>query len=149
MLVMFASAPVFAGSFLITKALTKHDTPAVIVFWQALTVSLFTLPLALLHWAWPAPWQWGIFLLSGILGSSGHWCLTNSFRMADISSTQSLKFLDLVWSALIGYALFSDIPSKATLIGGVIICSATVWLARKESIDAKARIAEDRLADER
>ena len=144
MLVMLASAPVFAGSFLITKALTKRDTPAVIVFWQALTVSLFTLPLALMHWAWPTPWQWFIFFLAGILGSSGHWCLTNSFRMSDISSTQSLKFLDLVWSALIGYAMFTDVPSKATLVGGVIICSATVWLARKEALDSRAREIDER-----
>jgi drug/metabolite transporter (DMT)-like permease len=137
LLVMLASAPVFAGSFLITKALTKRDTSAVIVFWQALTVSMFTLPLALLHWVWPTPMQWAIFLLSGLLGSSGHWCLTNSFRMADISSTQSLKFLDLVWSAAIGFALFSDIPTSGSIIGGSIICGATVWIARREAQQAK------------
>jgi drug/metabolite transporter (DMT)-like permease len=137
MLVMLASAPVFAGSFLITKALTKRDTSAVIVFWQALTVSLFTLPLALLNWVWPTPMQWAVFLLSGILGSSGHWCLTNSFRLADISSTQSLKFLDLVWSAAIGFILFSDIPTSASMIGGCVICGATVWIARREALQAR------------
>jgi drug/metabolite transporter (DMT)-like permease len=137
MLVMLASAPMFAGSFLITKVLTKRDSSAVIVFWQALTVSAFTLPLALIDWVWPTPLQWAIFLLSGVLGSSGHWCLTNAFRMADISSTQSLKFLDLVWSAAIGFILFHDIPTSASLIGGSIICGATVWIARREALQAK------------
>jgi drug/metabolite transporter (DMT)-like permease len=143
MLVMFASAPVFAGSFLITKALTKRDTSAVIVFWQALTVSAFTLPLALTQWVWPTPTQWAIFLFSGVLGSSGHWCLTNAFRMADISSTQSLKFLDLVWAALLGLVMFSEIPSTASLIGGSIICAATVWIARHESRQAAAKLVDD------
>jgi drug/metabolite transporter (DMT)-like permease len=144
MLVMLAASPVFAGSFLITKALTKRDSSAVIVFWQALTVSLFTLPLALAHWVWPSPVQWATFLLAGVLGSSGHWCLTNSFRLADISSTQSLKFLDLVWSAFLGFILFSDIPSSATLLGGSIICGATVWIAHKEARDASERLADER-----
>jgi drug/metabolite transporter (DMT)-like permease len=146
MLVMLASAPMFAGSFLITKALTKRDSPAVIVFWQALTVSAFTLPLALVHWVWPTPFQWAVFLLSGVLGSSGHWCLTNSFRLADISSTQSLKFLDLVWSAAIGFALFRDIPTSASMIGGSIICGATVWIARREAQQAKQ--AAERTVDD-
>jgi drug/metabolite transporter (DMT)-like permease len=143
MVVMLASAPVFAGSFLITKALTKRDSSAVIVFWQALTVSVFTLPLAIAHWVWPTPIQWVIFLFSGILGSSGHWCLTNAFRMSDISSTQSLKFLDLVWATLLGFMLFSEIPSTASLIGGVIICAATVWIARHESRQAAIKLVDD------
>jgi drug/metabolite transporter (DMT)-like permease len=142
MFVMLASAPVFAGSFLITKALTKRDTPAVIVFWQALTVSVFTFPLAISHWVWPTLTQWALFLFSGVLGSSGHWCLTNSFRMADISSTQSLKFLDLVWATLLGFIMFSEIPSIASLIGGIIICAATVWIARRESRQA-AKLVDD------
>jgi drug/metabolite transporter (DMT)-like permease len=146
MLVMLASAPVFAGSFLITKALTKRDTSAVIVFWQALTVSAFTLPLALVNWVWPTPIQWAIFLLSGVLGSSGHWCLTNAFRMADISSTQSLKFLDLVWSAAIGFVLFRDVPTSASMIGGSIICGATVWIARREA--QQARQAAEQTVDD-
>ncbi|MEI6719030.1 MAG: DMT family transporter, partial [Betaproteobacteria bacterium] len=73
-LVMLASAPLFAASFLITKALTRYEKATVIVFWQALTVSLFSLPLALLHWQYPSLWQWIGFFIAGILGSVGHYC---------------------------------------------------------------------------
>ena len=65
-LVMLASAPLFAASFLITKALTRYEKTTVIVFWQALTVSSFSLPLALLHWQDPSLWQWTGFLIAGI-----------------------------------------------------------------------------------
>jgi drug/metabolite transporter (DMT)-like permease len=133
MLVMFAAAPAFAGSFLITKFLTRRDSPSVIVFWQSLTVTGLTLPLALLNWAWPSPLHWLIFLVTGVLGSAGHWCLTNSYRLADISATQSLRFLDLVWASLLGFMVFGDLPTTASLLGGVIICAATVWIARWEA----------------
>jgi drug/metabolite transporter (DMT)-like permease len=132
-LVMLASAPVFAASFLITKALTRTDSAGVIIVWQSLTVSLFSLPLALVHWQWPSPWQWLGFLVCGVLGSAGHYCLTRSFAAADISATQSAKFLDLVWAALLGYTVFADRPSAATLAGGALICAATIWVARRES----------------
>ena len=131
-LVMLASAPLFAASFLITKALTRYEKATVIVFWQALTVSLFSLPLALLHWQNPSLWQWVGFVIAGILGSVGHYCWTRAFHAADISSTQSLRFLDLVWTSALGWLIFSDIPSQSTWIGAVVILAATVWLARRE-----------------
>lgn len=132
-LVMLASAPMFAASFLITKALTRRDSPAVIVVWQSLTVSVFTLPLALLHWTWPSPWQWLGFLGVGVLGSGGHYCLTRSFKNVDISATQSVKFLDLIWSSTLGFLVFSDVPHQSSIIGGLVVLTATLWIAHRES----------------
>ena len=132
-LVMLASAPVFAASFLMTKALTRYERTEVIVLWQSITVALFSLPLALWHWQAPTGMQWFLCLLCGILGSAGHYCLTRSYATADISATQSVKFLDLVWATLIGWLAFSDEPSRSTLIGGVVICASTIWIARRES----------------
>jgi drug/metabolite transporter (DMT)-like permease len=132
-LAMLMSAPLFAASFLVTKALTRYESTGTILVWQAITVSLLSLPVALVDWVWPSAWQWAGFLLSGALGTAGHYFLTKSFSKADISSTQSLKFLELVWSALMGWMLFSDVPTLNAIIGGVVISTATIWVARRES----------------
>jgi len=137
-LVMLASSPVFAASFLMTKALTRHDRASVIVLWQAISVTLLSLPLALLHWQAPTATQWLLFLLCGLLGSAGHYCLTSSYAAADISATQSVKFLDLVWATLIGWLAFSDAPSRSTLVGGIVICASTIWIARREARGPRA-----------
>ncbi len=131
-LLMLCSAPVFAASFLLTKALTRSETTGVIVVWQALSVSLFSLPMALWVWQPPSWQQWASFALCGLLGSAAHYCLTRSFRAADISATQSLKFLDLVWATALGWLLFADLPTQTTLWGGAVICAATLWVARRE-----------------
>ncbi len=132
-LVMLASSPVYAASYLMTKALTRYERAAVIVAWQAISVTLFSLPLALLHWHTPSPGQLLLFVLCGLLGSSGHYCLTRSYAAADISASQSVKFLDLVWASAIGWLVFTDLPSRTTLIGGVVICGSTLWIARREA----------------
>lgn len=131
-LLMLASAPVFAVSFLITKVLTRSESAGVIVVWQAFSVTLFSIPMAVLTWRDPTPMQWLAFALCGVLGSAGHYCLTRSFRSADISSTQSARFLDLVWASALGWLMFADVPTQTTLIGGVVICAATLWVARRE-----------------
>jgi drug/metabolite transporter (DMT)-like permease len=131
-LLMLASSPVFAASFLMTKALTRYESPEVIVLWQAISVTLLSLPLSLIHWTTPTAWQWTAFATAGIFGSLGHYCLTRGFRVADISATQSLRFLDLVWASLLGWLVFSDVPSHTTLIGAMVILASTVWIARRE-----------------
>ncbi len=132
-LLMLASAPVFAASFLLTKALTRTESAGVILLWQAVAITIFSLPLALLHWHALTASQWGSFALCGLLGSSGHYCLTRSFAAAEISATQSAKFLDLVWAALFGFLFFGDLPQPAAVLGGALICGATIWVARRES----------------
>ena len=132
-LVMLASSPVFAASFLITKALTRYEKPGVIVLWQALTVTVLSLPMALPHWQSPSLWQWLGFGVTGVLGSLGHYCLTRAFHTADISATQSLRFLDLVWASLLGWLVFADVPSSSTWAGALVILLSTVWIARRES----------------
>jgi drug/metabolite transporter (DMT)-like permease len=131
-LLMLASAPVFAASFLITKVLTRTEKAGVIVVWQAISVALFSLPMALWVWQAPSPAQWAGFVVCGGLGSAGHYCLTRSFSVADISSTQSVKFLDLIWSSALGWLMFADLPTQSTLLGGVVISAATLWVARRE-----------------
>lgn len=138
-LLMLASSPVFAASFLITKGLTRYERPAVIVVWQAITVAAFSLPLALVAWQTPTLGQWFTFLACGVLGSLGHYCLTRSFSVADISATQSVKFLDLVWATGLGWLVFSDTPSHSTLVGGIVICASTLWIARREARGAPGR----------
>lgn len=131
-LVMLASAPMFAASFLITKALTRHEKAGVIVIWQSLAITVLSLPLALLNWQVPTPLQWAGFLLCGVLGSAGHYLLTRAFGVAEISATQSVKFLELVWASALGWLVFADPVSDSTLGGGLLILLATLWIARRE-----------------
>jgi drug/metabolite transporter (DMT)-like permease len=132
-LAMLGAAPLFAASFLLTKTLTRVDNTGTILVWQALTISIFSLPMALLHWQDPSPVQWLGFLLCGLIGNGSHYCLTRSLAAADVSATQSAKFLDLVWSGIMGWLLFSEVPGLNALVGGCVISAATLWVARRES----------------
>lgn len=132
-LLMLASAPLFAASFLLTKNLTRTESSSTIVLWQALTITLLSLPLALPGWQSIGPWLWAGFALSGLLGSAGQYCITQSFRAADISATQSVRFLDLIWAAWLGWILFGEAPTVSTLLGGLLISGATLWVTRRES----------------
>jgi drug/metabolite transporter (DMT)-like permease len=133
MLLMLASAPVFAGSFLVAKALTRVDRSEVVVLWQHLWVSVLLVGFALAYWSDPTPAQWSLLVLCGFLGAGGHYCMTRAFRVVDISAVQPVRFLELVWAAILGVLVFGTVPGGATVIGGVVILASTLLLARHES----------------
>lgn len=132
-LVMLGSTPVFAASFLITKALTRRDRPEVIVAWQAVAVSVLTLPFAIPGWIWPSAELLGWAMLAGLIGSCGHYCMTEALRLAETSATQPVRFLDLIWAAATGYLFFAERPTIWTFAGAAIIFAATTWIARRET----------------
>lgn len=139
LLLMLASAPVFAGSFLVAKLLTRHDRPAIIVLWQHLWVSALLVPFMAPVWTTPSAAQWFALVACGFAGAGGHYCMTRAFRVADISAVQSVRFLELVWAALLGYVVFASVPTPGTLIGGVVILASTLWLARHEAVASRRR----------
>lgn len=138
MLVMLASSPLFAVSALITKVMTRRDKAEVIVVWQCITISLFSLPMAAPVWVWPTVWQWTAFGLAGIVGSIAHYCINRALGAADATASQPVKFLDLLWMSALGFIVWGDKPTLSTVIGGVVICGATTWVARREATRRKA-----------
>ena len=137
-LVMLSASPLFAASFLINKSLTRTDSPQVIVTWQNLTVTMFTLPLAIPFWQTPTWTHVGVFLACGFLGTFAHYCMTRAFSMADISAMQPMRFLDLIWASLLGIALFGTTPTMTALAGGAVILASTIWIGRREAMAKRA-----------
>jgi len=132
-LLMLASAPVFAGSYLVAKALAARERSEVIVLWQHLWVVALLAPFALPRWTPPDALQWALLVVCGFFGAGGHYCMMRAFRVADISAVQSVKFLELVWAAILGYLVFGSVPAGATVLGGAVILASTLLLARHES----------------
>lgn len=137
MLMMLLAAPVFAGSFLAAKVQTRHERSDIIVLWQHLLVALILVPFAIVWWVTPSADQWARLIGCGFVGAGGHYCLTRAFRVADISAVQSVKFLELVWASILGFFMFGTLPTGSSMAGGMVILFSTLWLARRESRQAR------------
>jgi drug/metabolite transporter (DMT)-like permease len=143
---LLVASPIFAISFLMSKALTRYDRPEAIVFWLGIMVGLLSLPFALsritltdtgvavdITWQWPTFLQWGLLFGCGLVGSTAHYCMTRAYHIADVSVVQPVRFLDLVWASLLGFVVFAHLPTVWALAGGSVICAATLWITRREA----------------
>ena len=134
-----SARPVFAASVLLSKSLTRRETSGQIVLWQSMLVTLLSLPAALPVWQAPSLWQWLAFAMTGVVGSLSHMALTRAMKLADLSVIQPLRFLDLLWAAVLGWLLFGDWPNANAWLGGAVILAATVWIARRTQRKVQAQ----------
>ena len=122
-----------AGQRLIAKSLVRTDSSTTCVAYLLVIMTPVTLVPALFVWKWPTVPELGWFAVIGLLLTVAHFALVASLRYADISALEPIGFTRLVWSAILGFVLFSEVPDLWTWIGGAMIVLATTYLARREA----------------
>jgi drug/metabolite transporter (DMT)-like permease len=133
-----------AASTIQTRAMTASETTSSIVFY----FSLFCAFAGLCTWpfGWVVP-TWGEFValvVIGIFGGLAHILLTESYRLAPASVVAPFDYTAMLWACLLGYLVFSEVPTMAVFFGGAIITGAglyVIWRERQLGLQ-RARAAE-------
>jgi drug/metabolite transporter (DMT)-like permease len=132
-LAQLTAAPLFAASFLLAKKLTATESSTAIVAWLSIFVTLALLPPALAVWRTPTWEELTWLFATALLATLGHYTLTQAFRATEITVTQPIAFLQLVWATLLGLYAFGEAPSLWTWIGGAVIVGSASYIAYRET----------------
>jgi drug/metabolite transporter (DMT)-like permease len=130
-LLAIASALIWAVTLIGIKELTRTDSAVTITSYMILLLIPLALVPAVFVWEWPTLRQLGWLCLLGTLGSGGHLLMNHALKDSDTNVIMSVDFVRLVWVALIGYAVFAEIPELYTWLGGAMICGA-VYLTYRD-----------------
>ena len=133
------ASPIFAASYLMAKRLSFKESSLVIVGMLSLFVSMAQIPMVLVVWETPDLFDVTCLGLVAILATTGHYAMTQSFRLAPMTISQPVTYLQLVWASIMGIYLFGDRFDIFVILGGAMITiSATViaYLDTRHSKDA-------------
>ena len=127
----------------VIRRLVETEETAAIVFYFQLSATVFglaTLPLAMVHetgflrpWVWPSGTQWALLASAGVLGGVGQILHTSAYRYADASVIAPFEYASIVLAIAIGYFVFSEVPTGATLIGVAIVIAAGIFIIWREA----------------
>jgi drug/metabolite transporter (DMT)-like permease len=131
-LAIIFSALCFAVAKILVKMITRTDPPDSVVFWQAFWVAVVAFPVALFFWETPNLEQAIWIAAISIVTIMNHLAITWAIKLADIGVIEPISFTRLIWAAIVGYFLFGDIPNVFTLVGGAVVLSSVVYIARRE-----------------
>jgi len=132
-ILVLASSVFVAASKIITKDLSRTDDAATIVAYLALLMTPITLIPALFVWQWPSWGQLAWLAVIGTLGSTAHYCFVRSYKYIDVTLAEPMVPVRLIWSAIIGYLAFSELPGWSMWAGGALIVAATTYVAHHEA----------------
>lgn len=118
----------FGGiAYIAVSYLKKSDTPETIVFYFTLITSICTLPFVLGgNWIIPRGIDILLVLGLGIFSTLGQIFMTYGYRYADASEVSIYLYADIIFSALIGLMIFSEVPDILTILGGLSIFIAGI-----------------------
>jgi len=115
-----------AVAYIIVKKLTKTEDSSVIVFY--FPVIAFPIAMLLLgsDFVVPGLAVAVLLILIGVFTQVGQICLTTALHSADASKAMAYSYVQVVFSILIGWVYFSEVPVITTLIGGSFIISGAL-----------------------
>ena len=73
-----------------------------------------------------------VFMFS-LLALSGHICLTTAFSRAPVGVVAPFEYTGLVWTVILGYMIWSDIPASNVVLGAFIIVICGLYVIYRES----------------
>ena len=95
------------------------------------TLILATVP-AYMSFAMPSIHDLFLLLLLGAGANLILYFLLKSFALTDASSVAPYRYVELLFSAILGYLIFNEIPTIHTLIGAFIIIPCTLFVIYNE-----------------
>jgi drug/metabolite transporter (DMT)-like permease len=68
----------------------------------------------------------------GLIGLVGYFCVNRALQLAPASVVAPFQYLSIVWSVVLGYATFGDVPQATTLLGASLIIGAGAFILFRE-----------------
>ena len=130
--IAIGSALTFAtANVLIRKLSTTEPTCRILFYYHVGGTVLFAVP-AIWVWTNPIGIEW--LKLLGIAGFTtlGMFSFLRAFTVGEANAVGPAENLRLIYAALFGYFVFSEIPSLWTAVGATIIVASTYYIARSE-----------------
>lgn len=127
-----AGAAVSAVAMLLVRRLVQTERTPTIVLWFSLTASVMAMLTIPFGWAALSWWQAGLLVSAGICGGLGQILMTESYRHAEASTVAPFEYTSMILAIAVGYLAFGDVPTAWTIVGGLIVVAAGVFIIWRE-----------------
>jgi drug/metabolite transporter (DMT)-like permease len=116
-----------------TRALARTDSSETTLFYSNM-VGVVLMSVAIpFFWSTPHdPFIIGLMVVSGALGSIGHYLLIIAHRLAPPAALAPFLYTQLVWVIALGFLVFGDLPNHWTLAGAAVVVASGLYLLHRE-----------------
>lgn len=131
-LAVLGSAAFAAGAMIQIRRLIGRERAITIVIYFTLISAALAVATVPFGWIELETEQWIYLIVAGIIGGFGQIFLTSCYRYADVSTIAPFEYVSLLLSLGIGYLVFSDVPTRQTVAGALIVVAAGLFIIWRE-----------------
>ena len=117
----FLSAAFAGGAYTLVRFLKDRENPSTIVFYFSLVSVLGAFPFMAMNFIMPTKIQFLYLILTGVFAAIAQFSLTYSYKYAPASEVAIYNYVNIVFSGIIGFFIWNEIPDKLSVLGGFII----------------------------
>ncbi|CAN0129552.1 unnamed protein product [Phaeothamnion confervicola] len=124
----------FGGGLVVIciKRLSSSEPTRVIMFYYAFWNAVFAAIPTIWLWVTPTLPELPALLAIGFLGIGGQALITHGFTIGDTTALSPLDYFRIIYSAIIAYLVFGEIPGPWSFAGMALIVSASLYLVLSE-----------------
>ena len=143
-LIIITATFVFAFVIIIVKYLTRTDSVITIMTYGLSIISPILFVIALFNWQTPDFTQSILLVCIALCGTLVMFCSNKALELAETSFVMPFRFTKLIWTSIIGYTIFLEIPDIWTWIGGMIVILSVSYIAYRDSLNkSEKKFKED------
>ena len=122
-----------AGAATVTiREMGARETPGSISFWFFVFTALVS-SIGMIFVAQPhPPTTWALLLFGGLAGGLAQVLMVSSLKVAPVSAVAPFDYTQIVWATLLGWLIWSTLPTLNTLLGAALIIASGLYTAWRE-----------------
>jgi len=136
--------------FVLTRLAGRTEDPMAQLFYVGVFATAALTVLLPWNLETPTPMAALGMLGAGTLGTLGHLMVIRAFAAAPTAVVSPMVYFQIIWSSVIGYLVFSDVPYITTWVGAAVIVFAGVALIQTQAAAHRKgrRAPRERCSDE-
>jgi drug/metabolite transporter (DMT)-like permease len=127
-------AAAFASSMrdMLSRILARTDSSISILFWSSLVMMAGAALSAPLGWTEVGLAAALLFLLGGFVNFCAQFLLIEAYRFSRAAVVAPFKYSSLLWTAVLGFAIWGDLPGGWVWAGAAVLVVSGLWIAQTE-----------------
>ncbi len=86
------------------------------------------------NWIWLTPEDFGLIAVGGLITACGHYCMVETFRMAEAGLVAPFRYSSILWAGGLGYIFWDDIPDRWVVAGTVVLIGSGLYILHREIV---------------
>jgi drug/metabolite transporter (DMT)-like permease len=123
----FLSAMCAGATYTIIRFLRDREKPSTIVFYFSFISVVVMFPLMMLNYQNPTMTQLMYLIGIGVFAGIAQFALTNAYRFAPASEVSIYDYTSIIFSGIIGFVIWAEVPDILSIMGSVLIIGAAVF----------------------